>query len=104
MKNEKILGTVFIEAITLFISTTRSDEVYFGQFMDTLYNQSKWPQIEEIYEWLYKHDAQAYATGEIGSSAPMSRFRAKRLAVKMNKYFFEHEMLIPAETINKVLD
>lgn len=104
MTKEKILGTAFIEAITLFVSITQSDKIYFEQFMDTLYNQPEWPQIEEICEWLHKHDVQAYATGEIDSTAPMSKFKAKRYAAKMNKYFYEHEILIPAETINNLYD
>lgn len=104
MTEEKILGTVFIDSITLFVYIKQLDEVYFGQFIDTLFNQPQWPQIEEICEWLHKHDAQAYATGEIDSTAPMSKFKAKRYAAKMNKYFYEHEMLIPAETINNLYD
>lgn len=104
MTEERTLRVAFIDSITLFIKIKESDGVYFEQFMDTLYNQPDWPHIDEICKWLYNHDIEAYATGEIDSTAPMSKSDAVQLATIMNKYFQKNKMLIPAEEINKFID
>lgn len=100
MEDEKTLGTVCIESITLFLSINQTDQVYFEQFINMLFNQSGWPQIEEMCEWLHKHDIQAYATDEFESASPMSKFKAKKIVNKMNRYFFKYDMMIPSERIN----
>lgn len=104
MSEEKALGVVSIEAVTLFVYTTQSNFFYFELYVDTIYEQSGWPQTDLICNWLQGHNIQAFATGEISSKSSMWKLTAKRLARQMNRYFYNNDMLIPPEVLNSFID